>query len=163
MTVFQRSGGQIIVLSLLMGLVMTVLPLPVWAQLLRPEWAALILIYWCMALPQRVGVTVAWTVGLLQDVLQGFLLGAHALAFCIVAFLTLKLHQRIRVFPLWQQAMSILLLLLIIRLILLWIRGLSGRPVVADWQYWLPALTGTIVWPLVFVCLREIRRRFRVQ
>lgn len=162
MTVLQHSAGRIILLSLLMGLVMTILPLPVWADPLRPEWTALILIYWSMALPQRVGVTVAWTVGLLQDVLQGFLLGAHALAFGIVAFLTLKLHQRIRVFPLWQQAMSILLLLLIIRLILLWIRGLSGRPG-ADWEYWLPALTGTALWPLVFLCLREIRRRFRVQ
>ena len=162
MTVPQHSAGRVILLSLLMGLVMTILPLPAWANPLRPEWTALILIYWCMALPQRVGVTVAWAVGLLQDVLQGFLLGAHALAFGIVAFLTLKLHQRIRVLPLWQQAMSIFLLLLIIRLILLWIRGLSGRPV-ADWEYWLPALTGTALWPLVFLCLREIRRRFRMQ
>lgn len=162
MTVPQHSAGRVILLSLLMGLVMTILPLPAWAHPLRPEWTALILIYWCMALPQRVGVTAAWTVGLLQDVLQGFLLGAHALAFGIVAFLTLKLHQRIRVLPLWQQAMSIFLLLLIIRLILLWIRGLSGHPV-ADWEYWLPALTGTALWPLVFLCLREIRRRFRVQ
>ncbi|HET8702224.1 MAG TPA: rod shape-determining protein MreD, partial [Nitrococcus sp.] len=138
----QPPTGRVILLSLLMGLIMTILPLPTWARPLRPEWTALILIYWCMALPQRVGVTVAWIVGLLQDVLQGFLLGAHGLAFGVVAFLTLKLHQRIRVLPLWQQAMSILLLLLTIRLILLWIWGLSGRPGV-DWKYWLPALTGT--------------------
>lgn len=133
-----------------------------WAKSLRPEWTALILIYWCMALPQRVGVTVAWTVGLLQDVLQGFLLGSHALAFGIAAFLTLKLHQRIRVFPLWQQALSTLLLLLVIQLILLWVRGLSGHPD-ADWQYWLPALTGTALWPPLFLGLRAIRRRFQVQ
>ncbi|MCO6441830.1 MAG: rod shape-determining protein MreD [Nitrococcus mobilis] len=151
-----------ILLSLLAGLVLTVLPLPMWARPLRPEWTALILIYWCMALPQRVGVTVAWTVGLLQDVLQGFLLGAHALAFGVVAFLTLKLHQRIRVFPLWQQALSTLLLLLVIRLILLWVRGLSGQPG-ADWQYWLPALTGTALWPPLFLGLRAVRRRFQVQ
>lgn len=162
MTVLQDYAGWIILLSLLIGLVLTILHLPPWANPLRPEWTALILIYWCMALPQRVGVTVAWLVGLLQDVLQGTLLGAHALAFGIVAYLTLKLHQRIRVFPLWQQALSIFLLLLIIRLILLWIRGLSGRPG-ADLEYWLPALIGTVLWPLVFLCLREIRRRYRVQ
>lgn len=162
MSVLQHSAFAVILLSLLTGLVLTVLPLPLWAQPLRPEWTALILIYWCMALPQRVGVGVAWTVGLLQDVLQGFLLGAHALAFGVVAFLTLKLHQRIRVFPLWQQPMSIVLLLLVIRLILLWTRGVSGRPP-ADWQYWLPALTGAAIWPLIFLGLREIRRRTRVQ
>ncbi|WP_232210492.1 rod shape-determining protein MreD [Nitrococcus mobilis] len=149
-------------MSLLAGLVLTVLPLPMWAKPLRPEWTALILIYWCMALPQRVGVTVAWTVGLLQDVLQGFLLGAHALAFSVAAFLTLKLHRQIRVFPLWQQALSTLLLLLVIRLILLWTRGLIGHPGV-DWQYWLPALTGAALWPPLFLGLRAVRRRFQVR
>ncbi len=89
-------------------------------------------------------------------------MGAHALAFALVAFLTLKLHQRIRVFPLWQQALSVLMLLLLIRLVLYWINGLIGQPA-ADWVFWTPAVVGTLFWPVVFVFLREIRRRYRVQ
>ncbi|PWG65237.1 rod shape-determining protein MreD [Sediminicurvatus halobius] len=157
-----RQGGWVIVASLFLALVLTVVPLPTAAEQLRPEWTALVLIYWSLALPQRVGVGVSWLVGILQDVLQGTLLGAHALAFALVAFLTMKLYQRIRVFPLWQQALTVLMLLLTVQLVLLWIRGLTGQPG-ADWAYWLPAVAGTVAWPVVFVLLRELRRFFQVQ
>jgi len=162
MTVVRHQGGWVIVLSIVAGFLLMVLPLPTWMQQGRPDWTALILIYWVLALPQRVGVGVAWLAGAFQDALLGTLLGAHALAFAVVAYLTLKLHQRIRVFPLWQQAFSVLVLLLLIRLVLFWINGLIGRPE-ADWGFWTPAVVGTLVWPVVFVLLREIRRRYRVQ
>lgn len=162
MTVVRHHGGWVILASIVIGYLLTVLPLPAEVEQLRPDWSALIIIYWVLALPQRVGVVVAWLVGLFQDALVGTLLGAHALAFALVAFLTLKLHQRIRVFPLWQQALSVLVLLLLIRLILYWINGLIGRPA-AEWVFWTPALVGTLFWPVVFVFLREMRRRYRVQ
>ncbi|HKJ95500.1 MAG TPA: rod shape-determining protein MreD [Gammaproteobacteria bacterium] len=158
----RHRGGWVIVLSVFIGLVLTILPLPRWAESLRPEWTAMILVYWSLALPQRVGVGVAWLVGCLQDVLQGTLLGAHGLAFALIAYLTMRLHQRVRVLPVWQQALTILILLLLIRLIMLWIFGLIGRPS-PDWTFWLPAVTGTLIWPLVFVLLRGARRFYNVQ
>ncbi len=161
MTPGRRHGGFVIVASFFIGLVLTVIPVPGGGDFLRPEWTALILIYWCLALPQRVGVGVGWLVGCLQDVLTGTLLGAHALAFALVAFVALKLHQRVRIFPLWQQALTVLMLMLLVRVILLWINGIIGRPG-ADWDYWLPALIGTLVWPLVFMSLRGLRRYFQV-
>lgn len=157
-----HHGGWVIVASVFVALVLTVLPLPDEIGELRPEWTVLVLIYWSLALPQRVGVGVSWLVGILQDVLQATLLGAHALAFALVAYLTMKLYQRIRVFPLWQQALTVLVLLLTVQVLLLWVRGLTGNPG-ADWDYWLPALVGTLAWPVVFVILRELRRRFQVQ
>lgn len=162
MTGARHRGGWVILASLFFGLVLTVIPLPTPVEHLRPEWTAMIIVYWCLALPQRVGVGWAWFVGCLQDVLQGTVLGAHALAFALVAYLTMRLHQRVRVFPLWQQALTILVMLLMVRLVLLWISGLVGRPS-PDWQYWLPALTGTMVWPLVFLLLRGARRHYDVQ
>lgn len=158
----RHQGGLVIVASLFAGLVLTIFPLPQWGETLRPEWTALILAYWCLALPQRVGVGVAWIMGCLQDVLKGSLLGAHGLAFALLAFLTIHLYQRVRILPVWQQGLTILVMLLMIRLILLWVDSLAGRPGV-DWEYWLPALTGTLAWPLVFVVLRGLRRRFHVQ
>lgn len=162
MTPGRSQGGLVIVGSLFFGLVLTIVPLPDATEMLRPEWTALIIIYWCLALPQRVGVGVAWVAGCLQDVLTGTLLGTHALAFAVVAFLTLKLHQRVRVFPLGQQALTVLVMMLLVRAILLWINGLIGRPA-GGWEHWLPALTGTLIWPLVFVSLRGLRRHFQVQ
>lgn len=158
-----RLGGAVtLALTLLAALVLTIMPLPDWAEPFRPDWVALAVIYWCMALPHRVGVFVAWIVGLLLDVATGALLGQHALALAVVAFATLNLHQRLRVFPLGQQALSVLVLLGLNRLLLLWIYGLIGRPV-ESWEYWLPALTGALLWPWIFVILRAVRRRFDVQ
>ncbi|MCC6209033.1 MAG: rod shape-determining protein MreD [Gammaproteobacteria bacterium] len=156
-----KGGGWIIVLSFLAALALTILPLPGWIAAIRPEWAVLVLIYWCMALPGRVGVGWAWVVGLLLDVLRGGLLGQHALSFALVAYVTLHLHQRIRVFPLWQQAVSVLILVLLHLLLQLWIKGISGNPPPAM-SFLLPALSSMLLWPLMFLGLRRLRRRFRV-
>lgn len=160
MTEASRHGAWGIITSFLLAFLLTVLPLPDQIEYARPEWVALVLIYWCMATPERVGPTVGWLVGLLQDALQSSLLGQHALAYALLAYLTIRLHQRMRVFPLWQQALSVMVLLLLSRLVLLWISSLIGRPP-ADWHYWMAALTGSLIWPLVFVVLRELRRTAR--
>lgn len=157
-----HRGGWLIVLSVFLAMVLTALPLPDVVAAWRPEWTALVLVYWCLALPERVGVGWSWFVGCLQDVLQGTELGTHGLAFALAAYLTIHLYQRLRVFPVWQQALSVLLLLLVIRLILFWIGGALGRPT-PGWQHWLPAVTGTVIWPLVFLILRGIRRRYGVR
>lgn len=157
----QRHGGAIIFLSLTVALLLTIVPLPEYLRLLRPDWVLLVLIYWAMALPHRVGVGIGWIMGLINDVLTGMLLGQHALAYCLVIFLTLKLHQRLRLYPLWQQAQSILILLTLGQLILLWINGMIGRPL-HSWLYWAPSVLGALLWPVLFVFLRGLRRAFRV-
>ncbi len=160
-TLVQRHGTVVILISLLTALLLTTVPLPDSVRLLRPDWVLLVLIYWTMALPHRVGVGVAWLAGLFTDVLTGTLLGQHALAYCIVIFITLKLHQRLRLHPLWQQSLSILTLLALSQLLLLWINGMIGRPV-HTWTYWLPSLSGATLWPIIFPLLRGLRRSFRV-
>jgi len=156
-----NRGVLVVVGSLVLAFALTILPLPTWLAIIRPEWVALTLIYWCMALPSRVGVGVAWTTGLFLDVLRGGLLGQQALSLCVIAFITLKLYQRIRVAPLWQQAFSILVLIVLHQLLNLWIRGITGQPP-HSWDYWLPSISSMLIWPLCFITLRETRRRFRV-
>ncbi len=157
----RAQGRLVIALSIIVALMLTVVPLPGWAQPLRPEWSALVIIYWCMALPHRVGVGIAWVVGLLLDVLTGTLLGQHALGLALIAYLTVLLHQRIRVFPVRQQALTVLVLLLLYQLVILWAMGVTGRAP-RDWTYWGASLTGTLLWPWVFITLRHLRRRHRV-
>ncbi len=161
MTLARHSGGWVIFFTFVVALVLTVLPLPEWAQAFRPQWYALVLIYWCMAVPQRVGIGVAWMLGIAVDVLTGTLLGQHALSLSIIAFSTLKLHQRVRLFPLWQQSLIVLVLLTLNQLISLWIMGVTGQ-----WTpglvYWAPSPIGMLLWPWLFIILRDVRRTFRV-
>ncbi|NIR58202.1 MAG: rod shape-determining protein MreD [Gammaproteobacteria bacterium] len=157
----RQRTASVVALSVVIALVLAIMPMPEWAGRFRPDWVALALVYWCMALPNRVGVGIGWGTGLLTDVATGALLGQHALAFTVLAYVTGRLHQRLRVYPLWQQAASILVLLMLNRLILVWINGIVGHPV-ESWTYWAPALTGALLWPWIFVVLRGLRRRFDV-
>ena len=157
----QPSGGGIIFVTFVIALVLTVFPLPDWLAFFRPEWAALFLIYWVIALPHRIGVGIGWLLGLFVDILRGAVFGQHAFALLIIAYLALKLHQRIRVYPLWQQSLSILVLVTLYQLLLLWTNGVIGKPA-SDWTYWLPAFSSMLIWPAVYVVLRSLRRGFGV-
>jgi len=156
-----RHGGLVIFISFLIAIILTILPLPTWAQVFRPEWITLVLIYWCMALPSRISLGWAWVAGLMLDVTLGNLLGLHALSLTIVAFLTIKLYQRIRVYPLAQQALAILVLVAMSQLLNLWILGIIGKTP-GSWTYWLPSISSAIFWPWLFVVMRGARRHFRV-
>lgn len=151
-------GFFVIPLSLLLGLTLQILPLPDWSQIYRPDWVALVLIYWSMALPKRIGVGFAFVSGLLVDVMQGTLLGQHSLALVIIIFINLNLYQRIRVMSLPGQAIYVMVLLLINQIAVVWIEGMLQRstPFMA---FLGPPLTGMFIWPWIFILLRDIRRK----
>jgi len=157
----KQQGGWLILLTFLAAMMLTIMPLPDFLQHLRPEWAALVLAYWCMALPHRIGVGTGWIAGLLLDVMTGSLMGQHALSMTIVAYLVINLHQRIRLFPLWQQAIVIWMLLNLYQLLLLWFDGITGQPS-KGLTFWLPPISGMILWPGIFLLLRRLRRTHKV-
>ena len=157
----RRSSAWIIILSFAAAFMLTAMPLPEWAANWRPSWIAMVLIYWCLALPSRVGIGIAWMLGLLLDVQQGNVLGQNALGLSIVAYITLRFHQRIRVFPLAQQAIVVCSYLLLQQFLTLWIRGMMGVPP-QDWTFWTPAFTSMLLWPWLFIVLRDLRRKFQV-
>ncbi|MCF6353853.1 MAG: rod shape-determining protein MreD [Candidatus Polarisedimenticolaceae bacterium] len=161
MTVTPHRGGLIILATFVLALILTSLPLPESIRPFRPAWCSLVLIYWCMAAPQRVGVGVGWSVGLLVDVMTNTLLGQHAMELAITAFITIKLHQRIRLFPLWQQAVGILLLLLLEQLLSTIVMGAIHQPASAL-SYWASPFVGMLLWPWIYIILRDLRRRFKV-
>jgi len=156
-----HNGGSIIVLSFVIAFMLTAMPLPDWALNWRPAWVAMVLIYWCMALPERVGIGIAWMLGLLLDVQQGTFLGQHALGLAVIAYITVKSHQQMRVFPLIQQAMLVCGYILLLQMLNFWIKGMIGVPP-GDWTFWAPAFTSMLIWPWLFVILRDSRRKFHV-
>ncbi len=144
--------------TLLIGLLLLILPLPDWAQTYRPDWVALILIYWSMALPKKIGIWFAFLTGLLVDVTQGTLLGQHSMALVMIIFINLNLYQRIRVLSLPRQALYVMVLLIINQIALVLIEGMLQRstPLMA---FLGPPLTGMVMWPWLFILLRDIRRK----
>ena len=157
----QHHGGSVIILSFIVAFMLTAMPLPDWAANWRPAWVVMVLIYWCMALPERVGIAIGWVLGLLLDVQQGTILGQHAMSMAIVAWITVKSHQRIRVFPLIQQALMVCAYILLVQFLNLWVRGMIGVPP-RDWTFWAPAFTSMLIWPWLFIVLRDVRRKFHV-
>ncbi len=151
-------GLLVILLSLAVSLMLTMLPLPDWAAIYRPDFMALVLIYWSLALPTRIGLWVAFVCGLFVDVTSGGLLGQHALALVVILFINLNVHQRIRVMSLPHQALYVLALLLLDQVLVLMVEGMIGRhpPFTA---YIGAPLIGMLLWPWIFLLLRHLRRR----
>ena len=138
---------------------LAIIPLPDWAVEYRPEWITLVLIYWAMTVPSRVGVTIAWFSGLLLDVSYGTLMGQHALGMVLIIFVIQLQHQRLRVASLLQQAIVIFFLLLIKQLLTLWVDGMLGRAP-DSWLYFMPTITSTLLWPWTYLILRDLQRKF---
>ncbi len=145
-------------MTFVVGFILSALPLPETIIDWRPCWLAMLLIYWCMALPERVGILSAWLLGLLFDVQQSFILGQHALGFIFLAYVIIKNHKRMRVYPLLQQSLVVCLYLLIFQAIMLLVMLLSGT-ITYTWLYWVPAFTSMLIWPWLFIFMRDFRRR----
>jgi rod shape-determining protein MreD len=97
----------IVILTLLIALIATIMPLPLSVDAFRPDWVLVVLIYWCLALPSRVNVITAGIVGLLLDVLLGSILGVHTAAMAVAVYIIAGNFQKIRNFSVWQQALIV--------------------------------------------------------
>jgi rod shape-determining protein MreD len=153
-----RIRGWIIPVTFAIALLLMAMPLPVWAVPYRPDWVGIVLIYWCIAVPHRVGPGVGWSVGIVMDVMQFTLLGQNALAKTVLAFLANQSHLRIRMYPLWQQCAVVFLLLSIDTGLVMWVHGVANN-IRVGWLAWWPAATSMLVWPWLFIIMRDARRR----
>ena len=157
----RASNTWFVWLTLALALLLSVASMPKFMELGRPLWLALFLTYWVLALPHRVGMTTAWALGLLADVLNGTLLGQNALILTLITFLVLSLQQRLRMFPMWQQSTVLLVVFGLAQLVQLWLNALTGsRP--PTLAFVLPALVSALLWPWVCAILRGLHQRIGV-
>jgi len=108
-------------------------------------------------MPERVGISYAWFFGILTDVLMGRIFGQYALAYSLIIYLVLIWHRQLRQFPQFQQSFFVFACLLISQLFLFWFENLK-TPAHLHGTFWLPVLTGTLCWSLVFHLMRFVRR-----
>lgn len=146
--------------SLAVALLLGLLPIPSELAGLKPFWLALVICYWLLEAPERVGLGVAFAVGIAADVVHGSLLGEHALRLCMLAFIVLRFRARLRFFTLWQQALAVGAMLLNDRVVVLMIRGFSGEAM-PPLAFWLSPLVGMALWPWLFLALDGLRLRAR--
>lgn len=145
-----------IVLSLLLGVILMIIPLPFESHWFKPEWMSIILIFWIISEPGLVGVGTAWCIGLLMDGLKGGLLGQTALSMTVVAYLAQGLASRLKLQPFWHQLLCMLVLVGFGQLILLMIRCCMGYPPTTA-LVWLSTITSLLVWPWIFRILSRYR------
>ncbi|WNL45815.1 rod shape-determining protein MreD [Dyella sp. BiH032] len=149
--------------SLVFALLSMLVPLPGVLQPFKPYWPALFLLYWALeAGDQRVSLGLAFCIGLCADLLDGLLLGEQAMRLCALVFIALRFRSRLRFFPMWQQTLAVLALLLNDRVVLLIVRTFAGESLPpATW--WFSPFVGAALWPFLFLLMDDLRLRFRLQ
>ncbi|HEY0334235.1 MAG TPA: rod shape-determining protein MreD [Stenotrophomonas sp.] len=151
-----RRKQWVLPVSVVFALLLGLLPLPLVVQPLRPYWLALVLAYWVIEEPDRVGLGFAFVVGVIGDLLYGGLLGEQALRLVIMTFILQRFRARLRFFPISQQALAIGGLLLNDRIVTAALHLALGESTL-PWAYWWAPLLGMALWPLVFLMLDSVR------
>jgi rod shape-determining protein MreD len=155
-----RIGLLRVTVTVVLALIFTIVNMPDAIEPARPELVLLLVIYWSLSAPRIAGLAFAWLCGMAIDVIAGPILGQHAAAFLLVAFLTHKFQLRMRIFPIWHQTLTVFMLLTLYEFVVFWIDGIIG-PAITSWMRWLPVLTSALLWPLLVAVLDTWNRRNR--
>lgn len=155
----ETSIWFIISVTILFSLILTLLPMPHWVAACKPAWVLMVMAFWGLVLPGRLSITLAWVLGLFLDVLNGTLLGEHALALAVIIYIVARFSNQLRMFSLFQQGLGMFLLVLSYQFILFCVQGFLGN-ITEAWLYWLPALTSMLLWPWVFIIMKDWYHRF---
>ncbi len=158
----RQHGSNLILATILSAFALALWPVPDYLAAFRPNWLALVLCYWVLEAPARVGLGVAFLLGLAADLVFGTLIGEQALRLCVIAFIVLRFRPRLRFFTLLQQALAILALLLNDLVVVVMIRVLSGEGL-PPWQFWIAPWIGTLIWPWLYLLLDDVRLRLRLR
>jgi len=145
-------------LSALVALTLAVLPLPSVLEAFRPDFLVLVVFYWSIESPRAGGLTLAFFSGLALDVVQGVVLGEHALALTLMAAWATHLRLRLRVFSIFSQCLTIFTLLTGYQFVLFWVDGATGNPV-TTFGRWLAPVIGALLWPPLSGALSRLHER----
>tara|TARA_B110001454_G_scaffold99197_1_gene93765 strand:+ start:787 stop:1293 length:507 start_codon:yes stop_codon:yes gene_type:complete len=156
----------LIYLSLLIALIIDSYNFSNIFQFIKPSFVLLVLIYWNMALPDRVGITTALLFGVLVDLLQSSILGLHGLLFVLITYLCQRFFYQFRITPIWQQSFLIFILMILFKQILAFdfLDSSVNRTNLSDGSYLINtfyyAILSSISWPFVYYLCRLYRRRW---
>jgi rod shape-determining protein MreD len=149
--------------TLVFALLLMLVPLPHVLEPFKPYWPALVLLYWALESGDaRINLGLAFVLGVCADMLNGVLLGEQALRLCVLAFIALRFRSRLRFFPMWQQTLAVLALLINDRFLLLIVRAFAGEATPPA-LWWASPFVSAALWPFLFLLLDDLRMRLRLQ
>ena len=140
------------------ALVMELAPWPAGFQAFKPSWLILVLLYWTLALPDRVSIGLAFLLGVLWDIVLGSILGVHALVLSVAFYFVSKYYLMLRNLSLWFQSLLVLLFVFAIR-VAIFLVEFSLHGAFFNWQEIFGAIASGVLWPWVFLLMRTARRR----
>jgi rod shape-determining protein MreD len=159
------QGGWLILLTVAAALVLAVVHVPEtwpqWLGWLRPAWVAMVIFYWVMELPHRIGLISAWVIGALVDVLQAEPLGLNGVILAAITYVAWRFYERLRMYSVIQQCGVVFLLVLgaeVMRALVLNVADDRGW----SWGVLGPPAVSLLLWPFVAVLLMRLRLQFRV-
>ncbi|HSW15284.1 MAG TPA: rod shape-determining protein MreD [Solimonas sp.] len=152
-----RSSYVGFVFSLLIALMLQLIMLPEWLAAARPLWIPLMLSYWALREPRLSPLLPAFVAGICCDALFGSVLGQHALGFVLVTYLVARLRAFFVLFPLWQATLALIPAWIAYAFLMFWLDGLTKHRGDA-WLRWLPVISTTLFWPLVYTLMELIRQ-----
>ena len=156
-----RNTQSMIAVSFVLAMLLAVFPVGIELRWVRPEFVALLGIYWAIYLPHRIGPGIMWIMGIVQDVVEGTPLGLHALGLVVITYICLLSYQRLRSFETWQQAFWVFVLVGIHQLFGNWVHSLSGNEA-AMFLFLLPAISSALCWPVLVYLLDKLRIHYRI-
>jgi len=142
-----------IAFTLIAALLANLLPWSGWQLEIKPDFVALVVLYWCIHQPRKVGFTAAWLLGIMMDVAEGNVLGQHALAYSLLAYAGIVLHRRVLGFTMRDQILHVIPLLLLTDVIVLVIRKIAGADF-PGFDYFAGSLIAGVMWPILSVLLK---------
>lgn len=159
---YSANNYWIIWLTLFFGLLLQIVPWSSSIYMIKPHWLMLMLIYWLLALPHRVGMVTSFLVGLVLDLFSGTVLGVHAFIFSVIAYLALFKFQLVRNLALWQQSLIIVFFSLVYDFLLFVFEVAIYHVITMSPLMLLSCLLDGLLWGWLFLLLRQIRRHFGV-
>lgn len=144
-------------LSLVCALVLQLVELPDALSAARPLWLPLMLAYWALREPQLPALIPAFVIGLMLDVLYASPLGQHALGLVVLIYLVVRLRSFFIIFPLWQATVALIPAWVLYCFLMYWIDGATQHEA-EIWLRWLPAISTTLFWPLLWSVMELIRQ-----
>jgi len=155
--ILRQVNPWFILLTFVFGLLANIAPGSGVTLILRPDFLALVILYWCIQEPRYVGVGVAWVLGLVMDVADATVFGQHALGYAVLAYSAEYFRRRVLRFPLWQQAPQVAVLLVVCAALIFVVRFVGGAPM-PSWTYFVPPIVGALLWPPLSVLLQWPQR-----
>lgn len=152
----------VLIFIFVVAFVLEIMPWPIGFQGLRPAWVALVLIYWALAIPNKISVGSAFLAGIIWDVILGSILGVHALVLSVAVYFIAKYHLILRNLSLWLQGVLVIIYVALIRFSVFLVEFVL-HSAEFNTQELFGALISGILWPWVFLLMRHIRRGLQLR